>query len=108
MRPAKIDRVTLEPGDSTRYDLDIIRHGDDELIVVLYRTRQRSTGWSMTFSPAATGCIYRPHEVANKMGCDVASAAIVLAYLRAEFGLCIDLAQGFKQDTGVWVGATLH
>ena len=42
------------------------------------------------------------------MGCDITEAAVILAYLRAEYDILADLDPDFNQDTGVWVGHTVH
>lgn len=102
---SKIKSVVIEPGNATRYDLDVIDVGDRILLVVLYQDRQRLTGVSMKFFP--TMC-YAPRDTATKMGSDIAGAGVILAYLRNEYDLCVDLDTTFNQDTGVWTGATLH
>jgi len=103
-----LNRVTLEPGNCTRYDLDIIRLSERELLVVLYKNRERIGGRAMKFSSDRTPYTYKPSEVAKKMGCDLTEAAIILAFLRTNHGILVDLTPDFNQDTGVWVGHTIH
>jgi len=83
MTDASVHKLTLEPGNSTRYDLDVI----------MRVSMQRP---------------YKPSEVAKTMGCDATEAAVILACLRNDYGLRVDLGADFNQDTGVWVGHTVH
>lgn len=108
MSKNKLLSVTLEPGDATRYDLDLLHFNPHDIMVTLYRDRQRISGLSMKFFTSKMRCIYRPHDVAKKMGCDVPAAGVILAYLRNTYGMYVDLPQDFDQDTGIWTGATLH
>lgn len=107
----RVQSITLEPGNSTRYSLDIIRPfpaGGRDLLVILYKNRERIAGRAMRFSLASTRSTYMPADVSKVMGCDVTEAAVILAYLRTEYDVTVDLGQDFNQDTGVWVGHTIH
>ena len=106
-----VNRVTLEPGNSTRYDLLIIRlapAGCQHILVILYKNRERIGGRAMKFSTVSTHCTYKPTTVSKTMGCDITEAAVILAYLRTEYDITVDLAEDFNQDTGVWGGHTIH
>ena len=100
--------VKLEPGDATRYDLDIITVRRYEVLVVLYRTRQRASGPSMWFTSQGDGPTYTPESVSKTMGVTLAEAGVILAYLRDHHGIPALLGIDFNQDTGVWVGHTFH
>ncbi len=102
-----LNRVTLEPGNCTRYDLDIIRLSERELLVVLYKNRERIGGRAMKFS-LVSRFSYKASAVSRSMGCDITEAAVILAYLRTEYDITVDLDEDFNQDTGVWVGHTIH
>jgi len=105
---SRIQSITLEPGNATRYDLDISYVGTD-LFVILYRDRQRRGGVCMKFAAStATTVTYRPTEVARTMGCHFTEAAIILAHLRREYDIYAELETTFDQETGVWTGPTLH
>ena len=104
----QITPFVLEPGNRTRYDLDVIHINPHDMLVTLYRDRSRVAGSSMKFFTSKMRCIYRPYDVSKTMGCEVTAAAVILAFLRSEYGLYVDLGLGFNQDTGVWVGETRH
>jgi len=108
MTDASVHKLTLEPGNSTRYDLDVIIVGPEALLVILYKHRVRIAGRAMKFMRVSMQRPYKPSEVAKTMGCDATEAAVILACLRNDYGLRVDLGADFNQDTGVWVGHTVH
>lgn len=108
MAHVAITPVTLEPGNCTRYDLDIIRLGKYDLLVILYDDRTRIRGRTMRLSSSNKRCAYRPDLVSRGLGCDLAGAAVILVYLRDEQDVFIELTNDFNQETGVWVGHTIH
>ena len=105
----RITSITLEPGDATRYDIDVVCMGARTFLVTLYKDRTRTSGLTMKFRvPDLPFGAYHPEQVATRMGCTVVEAGVVLAYLRSEYHINAVLEAGFNQDTGVWVGNTVH
>ena len=108
MTRAKHTAITLEPGDCTRYDLDIVRLGPYDILVTMYKTRRRLSGRTMHFASDVEREVYTPHRVAVTMEVDIASAAVILAYLREHEYVHADIGKDYNQETGVWVGHQIH